>query len=156
MTTPLVALQKPKDISLSQIEAELSSIWLSQNIGNGKTSAIATRAATFSMVVYEPEEFQQLLGALGFYLGSIDGIHGTVTRDAIKEAQRIYGLPINGRVDPDTLVKLRQEFAKLLPADQIIPNLDARGFSISETIAAQNPCRIITLCPILGEDTGVR
>ncbi|HAO13123.1 MAG TPA: oxidoreductase, partial [Planktothrix sp. UBA8407] len=62
MTTPLVALQKPKDISLSQIEAELSSIWLSQNIGNGKTSAIATRAATFSMVVYEPEEFQQLLG----------------------------------------------------------------------------------------------
>jgi opcA protein len=155
MTTPLVALQKPKDISLSQIEAELSSIWLSQNIGNGKTSAIATRAATFSMVVYEPEEFQQLLGALGFYLGSIDGIHGTVTRDAIKEAQRIYGLPINGRVDPDTLVKLRQEFAKLLPADQIIPNLDARGFSISETIAAQNPCRIITLCPILGEDTGV-
>lgn len=155
MTTPLVALQKPKDISLSQIEAELNSIWLSQNIGNGKTTAIATRAATFSMVVYEPEEFQQLLGALGFYTASIDGIHGTATREAIKEAQKRYDLPITGRVDPDTLTKLREEFAKLPASKQTITNLDARGFSISETIAAQNPCRIITLCPTFGEDTGV-
>ena len=58
MSTPIVALQKPKDISLDRIEAELKSIWHSQQIG-GK--ALASRAATFSIVVYEPEEFQQLL-----------------------------------------------------------------------------------------------
>lgn len=155
MTTPLVALQKPKDISLSEIEAELNSIWLSQNLGNGKTTAIATRAATFSMVVYEPEEFQLLLGALSFYKGEIDGIHGSTTRDAIKDAQKAFGLPITGRVDPDTLMKLREEFSKLPKERQKISNLDTRGFSISETIAAQNPCRIITLCPTLGDDTGV-
>jgi len=155
MNTPLVALQKPKDISLSEIEAELNNIWLTQSGSQGKTQAIATRAATFSMVVYEPEEFQQLLGGLGFYEGAIDGIHGIETRDGIREAQKAYELPITGRVDPQTLEKLRAEFAKLPPEQRDIPNMDARGFSISETIAAQNPCRIITLCPTLGEDTGV-
>ena len=155
MSTPLVALQKPKDISLSEIEGELNGIWLSQAPGSGKTTAIATRAATFSMVIYEPEEFQQLLAALGFYSGAIDGIHGTNTREAIKEAQKAYGLSITGRVDSKSLAKLREEFAKLPDERKQIDNLDGRGFSISEAIAAQNPCRIITLCPIMGEDTGV-
>lgn len=155
MNTPLVALQKPKDISLSEIEGELNSIWLSQSFGQGKTTAIATRAATFSMVIYEPEEFQELLGGLGFYKGAIDGIHEEDTRNAIREAQKAYNLPITGRVDSDTLHHLRAEFSKLPPDQRIIKNIDARGFSISETIANQNPCRIITLCPTLGEDTGV-
>jgi glucose-6-phosphate dehydrogenase assembly protein OpcA len=154
-STPLVALQKPKDISLSEIEGELNGIWLSQAAGTGKTTAVATRAATFSMVIYEPEEFQQLLAGLGFFSGQIDGIHGTETREAIKEAQKTYGFSITGRVDSHTLAKLREEFAKLPSDRQKIANLDGRGFSISEAIAAQNPCRIITLCPTMGEDTGV-
>ena len=29
MTTPLVTLQKPKDVSLDEIEAELQKIWVS-------------------------------------------------------------------------------------------------------------------------------
>jgi glucose-6-phosphate dehydrogenase assembly protein OpcA len=153
MTTTLVALQKPKDISLGEIEEELGKIWLSQN--GGKSSPIATRAATFSMVVYEPEEFQQLLAALTFYKGPIDSINGQETRDAIKMAQKAYQLPITGRVDSTTLAKLREEFAKLSDEQKVINNLDARGFSISDAIASQNPCRIITLCPTLGEDTGV-
>jgi glucose-6-phosphate dehydrogenase assembly protein OpcA len=153
MTTPIVALQKPKDISLDEIEAELSKIWHSQN--GGRSAPIATRAATFSMVVYEPEEFQQLLAALGFYDGPIDGIHGPLTKAAITEAQKAYGLRVTGRVDSETLARLREEFAKQ-PSDRTeISNINARGFSISDAIAAQNPCRIITLCPVLGEDEGV-
>jgi glucose-6-phosphate dehydrogenase assembly protein OpcA len=153
MTTPIVALQKPKDISLDEIEAELGKIWNSQN--GGRSAPIATRAATFSMVVYEPEEFQQLLAALGFYDGPIDGIHGPQTKSAITEAQKIYGLRVTGRVDSETLARLREEFAKQ-PAERTqISNTNARGFSISDAIAAQNPCRIITLCPVLGEDEGV-
>ncbi|MGL5082507.1 MAG: glucose-6-phosphate dehydrogenase assembly protein OpcA [Microcoleaceae cyanobacterium] len=155
MTTPLVALQKPKDISLSEIEAELNNIWIGQSSEGGKTATIATRAATFSMVIYEPEEFQQILAALSFYRGPIDGFHGTETREAIKEAQKAFGLNINGRIDGDTLVRLRAEYEKLSEQHKLFSNLDARGFSISEAIAAQNPCRIITLCPTLGEDTGV-
>lgn len=154
MTTPLVALQDPKDISLSELEAELSKIWLSQN--TGKASPVATRAATFSMVVYEPEEFQQLLGGLGYYDGPIDGFYGSKTKEAIRKAQTQYGLRVTGRVDPETLAQLRQEFANIPREKQKILNLDTRGFSISDAIAAQNPCRIITLCPMMGtEDQGV-
>ncbi|MGD1806595.1 glucose-6-phosphate dehydrogenase assembly protein OpcA [Dapis sp. BLCC M126] len=154
MTTPIVALQQPKDISLGEIEEELSKIWLSQN--QGKATSIATRAATFSMVVYEPEEFQQLLGSLGFYDGPIDGIHGPQTRNGVKEAQKAYQLPITGRVDPETLAKLRSEFAQQPAERQKVTNINLRGFSMADAIAAQNPSRVITLCPTIGEeDTGV-
>ncbi len=154
MTTPIVALQQPKDISLGEIEEELSKIWLSQN--QGKATSIATRAATFSMVVYEPEEFQQLLGGLGFYDGPIDGIHGPQTRNGVKEAQKAYQLPITGRVDPETLAKLREEFAKQPEDRQKVTNINLRGFSMADAIAAQNPSRVMTLCPTIGEeDTGV-
>ncbi|MBW4694274.1 MAG: glucose-6-phosphate dehydrogenase assembly protein OpcA [Lyngbya sp. HA4199-MV5] len=152
-TTPLVALQRPKDISLDEIEAELGAIWQTQNADSPNQGA--TRAATFSMVVYEPEEFQQLLAALGFYEGPIDGIHGPMTKAAVQDAQKAYGLSITGRVDPTTLAKLREEFTKK-PSDRIkFSNPNVRGFSISDAIAVQNPCRIITLCPVLGEDQGV-
>jgi len=154
MNTPIVALQQPKDISLGEIEEELSKIWLSQN--QGKATSIATRAATFSMVVYEPEEFQQLLGALGFYNGPIDGIHGPQTRNAVKEAQKVYQLTITGRVDPETLAKLREEFAKQPEDRQKVTNMNLRGSSMADAIAAQNPSRVMTLCPSIGEeDTGV-
>lgn len=152
-TTPLVALQKPKDISLDELEAELRSIWHSPD--GGKSAPVATRASTFSMVVYEPEEFQQLLAALGFYQGPIDGIHGPVTREAVREAQIKYGLQITGRVGPHTLARLRKEYAQLPAEQQRVSNPDFRGFTLNEAIAAQNPCRVITLCPTLGPDTGV-
>jgi glucose-6-phosphate dehydrogenase assembly protein OpcA len=152
-TTSLLTLQKPKDISLDEIEAELSAIWHSQNVGTAGSAA--TRASTFSMVIYEPEEFQQLLAILGFYNGPIDGIHGPQTKASVEQAQQVYGLPVTGRVDPKTLARLREEVAKQ-PADRTkVMNPNLRGFSVSDAIAAQNPCRIITLCPTLGEDQGV-
>jgi glucose-6-phosphate dehydrogenase assembly protein OpcA len=151
ITTPLVALQKPKDISLDEIESELGKIWYTQT---GDRTA-ATRATTFSMVIYEPEEFQQLLAALGFYQGPIDGIHGPQTKAAIVQAQQTFGLSITGRVDPQTRDRLREEFAKQ-PIDRVqVKNPNNRGFTVSDAIAVQNPCRIITLCPELGEDQGV-
>lgn len=152
-TTPLVTLQKPKDISVSEIEAELVQIWHSQNGDKGSPAAI--RASTFSMVVYEPEEFQRLLAVLGFYKGPIDGVNNVEAKEAVKDAQKVYGLRMTGRVDKETLARLREEVAKL-PADQLnYSNPDDRGYSISEAIAVQNPCRIITLSPIFGEDEGV-
>jgi glucose-6-phosphate dehydrogenase assembly protein OpcA len=150
MNTPLVALQKPKDISLSEIEAELKKIW--QTSVDPQAAPIATRAATFSMVVYEPEEYQQLLAALGFYAGPIDGIHGPQTKAAVKAAQNAFNLLETGRVDPTTLARLREEFAKQ-PTERVkVDNINMRGFGSSDAIASQNPCRIITLCPVLGEE----
>lgn len=148
-TTPLVALQKPKDISVAQIEAELAEIWRSQQTDAG---SLASRSATFSMVIYEPEEFQQLLAALGFYSGPIDGSYGTLTKEAIAAAQTSYGLTANGRMDMVTLRHLREAIAQH-PEITTLANPNLRGFSISDAIASQNPCRIVTLCPdILGDD----
>ncbi|HEY9761702.1 MAG TPA: glucose-6-phosphate dehydrogenase assembly protein OpcA [Trichocoleus sp.] len=152
-TTPLVALQRPKDISLDEIEAELRNIWRTQD--TGASAPVATRASSFSLVVYEPEEIQQLLAALGFYQGAIDGIHGSQTREAIRQAQIEYDLRVTGRVGPRTLVQLREEYAKLPVEQRRISNMDIRGFALNDAIAAQNPCRVITLSPTLGEDTGV-
>lgn len=47
--TSVVSLQAPKDVSVSQVEAELSKIWQSY----GENSA--ARASTFNLLVYEPE-----------------------------------------------------------------------------------------------------
>jgi len=151
MNMPVVALQKPKTISVDQIEAELSDIWRNQQDGSG----LVSRAATFSMVVYEPEEFQQLLTALGFYEGPIDGIHGPATKDAVMKAQKAYGLRRTGRVDPETLQHLRSAFQASPTLTQPITSNNMRGFSISDAIAAQHPCRIITLSPVLGDAEGV-
>ena len=54
------------------------------------------------MVIYEPEEIQQLLATLGFYDKTIDGSHGPDTREAILEAQKQYDFRLTGRVDPET------------------------------------------------------
>ncbi|MGA7935610.1 MAG: glucose-6-phosphate dehydrogenase assembly protein OpcA [Kovacikia sp.] len=153
ITTSAVAPQKPKDVSLYEIEEELNAIWNSQS--GDSAALIATRASTFCMVIYEPEEFQQLLAILGFYEGPVDGIHGSITKAAVNEAQRAYNLPITGRVDPETLAQLRKEVAKLSPEQMVLSNPNLRGFTVNDAIAALNPRRIITLCPTLGEDKGV-
>jgi len=153
MATSTLALQKPKDISLDEIEAELRNIWRSQD--GGSMAPVATRATTFTMVIYEPEEFQQLLATLGFYSGAIDGSHGPETREAILDAQKKYDLRMTGRVGPKTLKKLREEVRSLPPSQQHYNNIDIRGFNFDGGLAAQNPCRVITLCPVFGDDEGV-
>lgn len=161
-TPPLVSLQAPKDVSIDELEASLSGIWQSYN--NNDDGLAATRATTFTFVVYEPEGTQQLLTALGFYSGPIDGIAGPRTILAIKAAQKAYGLEVTGKSNQQLLSKLQEIFAqsvaegKLTSADekaaQMYPS-DLEGAGLADAIAAINPCRIITLCPTAGEDEGV-
>lgn len=51
---PLLSLQNPKDVSIEEIDAELNEIW--QNNHAADSGTIATRATTFTMVIYESEE----------------------------------------------------------------------------------------------------
>lgn len=165
-SAPIVSLQAPKDVSLTEIEAELSKIWQSYSTANEHGgSAAAMRASTFSLVVYEPEETQQLLTALGFYSGPIDGIPGPRTAAALREAQKAYGMPVNGQATAQTLAKLREEFARHHGNATNGGNdgtsgissyaLDTRTPTVADAIASRNPCRIIALCPVAGEDEGV-
>ncbi len=160
----IFSLQAPKDISLTEIEAELGQIWQSYGIA-GEDGALpaATRATTFTLVVYEPEETQRLLAALGYYQGPIDGILGPQTQVALREAQRKHKLADTGKASPETLTVLREELAKRYGSEASadngsgsIPYPNATSPNIADEIALRNPCRIITLSPIAGEDEGVR
>lgn len=159
-STPLVSLQAPKDVSIEDIEAELRQIWQSYNLGD--EGMVATKATTFSFLVYEPDGTQQLMGALGFYTGPVDGISGPRTDAAIKAAQKAYGMQITGKSTPELLSRLQAEFTKAKQKGtesngntSAIYSPDLEGAGIADAIAAANPCRIITLCPTTGEDEGV-
>lgn len=162
---PIVSIQPPKDISISDIEAELRQIWHSYGAsGEYGDFPSAIRASTFSLIIYEPEETQQLLAALGYYTGPIDGIVGPRMVSAFKAAQKAYGLPRTGRADDATKAKLREEYTERLKngaatstqeAERLQYSPDLEGSGLADAIAASNPCRIIALCPIAGEDQGV-
>ncbi len=159
-SAPLVSLQAPKDVSLSKIEAELSQIWQMYNDTSGQdgTQIGAMRAATFTLVVYEPEETQQLLGALGFYRGPIDGIQGPQTEAAIRAAQKIYGLPIDGHPSATLLAELRKAAthqAQLNGSSVSLYSESSSASAMADAIASQNPCRIISLFPNAENDDGV-
>lgn len=163
-SAPVVSLQAPKDVSLDEIETELNKIWRGHSAtGNGGSGPTATRAATFSLIVYEPEETQLLLSALGFYGGPVDGINGPRTDAAIRAAQETFDLAVDGKTSPELLAKLRDAFANRDTLDQSelqgsnVPQyaLDMRGAGFADAIASQNPCRVIALCPTSGEDEGV-
>lgn len=61
--TPVVSLQTAKDVSVSQVEHELSKIW--QSYGDHA----AARASTFNLIVYEPENVDNMVR-----MASIDAI----------------------------------------------------------------------------------
>jgi glucose-6-phosphate dehydrogenase assembly protein OpcA len=162
---PLVSIQPPKDVSLNEIEMELRQMWQSYGSSDDNSDIpSAIRASTFSLIVYEPEETQQLLAALGFYTGPIDGIVGPRMVSALKAAQKAYGLPRTGYADATTKAKLHEEYKEKLDNgatantakdERLQYSPDLEGSGIADAIAAANPCRIIALCPTAGEDQGV-
>jgi glucose-6-phosphate dehydrogenase assembly protein OpcA len=164
-TSTIYSLQAPKDISVTDIENELAQIWQSYGIqGENGTLPAAIRATTFTLVVYEPEETQYLLAATGFYTGPIDGILGPHTKTSIREVQKKHGLSETGIPTPETISVLRKEYFKLQhtgehgdsPGAAIPYTHSPTSPTIADEIALRNPCRIITLCPIAGEDEGVK
>lgn len=157
----IFSLQAPKDISISEIETELNQIWQSYGIaGEDGVLPAATRATTFTLVVYEPEETQYLLSALGFYNGPLDGILGPQMAAALSAVQTKYKLPETGTATPETLAVLREEFVKrqgnASTGEGIPYKFSPTSPSIADEIALRNPCRIIALFPIAGEDEGVK
>jgi glucose-6-phosphate dehydrogenase assembly protein OpcA len=159
---PVVSLRAPKDVSVTEIETELNQIWKDYQPENQKEDAIvATQATTFTLIVYEPEPTQHMLSVLGFYDGPIDGIFGPAQAKAIKAAQEAYKLPLTGKLDPATMSQIQSAYHDRIVAThdtkalEIEKDVDNRGYVVTDAIANTNPRRIITICPIAGEDSGV-
>ena len=49
---------------------------------------------------------QEILASLKLYDGTVDGLSGPRTRDAVKAYQRIVGLPVNGEINAGLLAQL--------------------------------------------------
>jgi glucose-6-phosphate dehydrogenase assembly protein OpcA len=156
-SAPLVSLQAPKDVPLSQIESELAQIWQMYS-ATSEDGTGAMRAATFTLIIYEPEELQYLLASLGYYRGPLDGILGPQMVAAIKDAQKAFGLERTGKMSPGLLARAReavdQQAASGHGSTLEVVGQKAVG-AMADAIASQNPCRIITLMPGVGDDDGV-
>ncbi|MEB3336360.1 MAG: peptidoglycan-binding protein, partial [Leptolyngbyaceae bacterium] len=74
----------------------------------GERTLKALENSHASRASYSPNtlELQKLLANRGFYAGNIDGIFGSMTRKAVKEAQQFYGLATDGIAGPRTLAAL--------------------------------------------------
>jgi glucose-6-phosphate dehydrogenase assembly protein OpcA len=161
-SAPVVSLRAPKDVSVTEIENELSQIWKDYQPDNQSQDAIvATQASTFTFIVYEPEPTQHMLSVLGFYKGPIDGIFGPAQVKAIRKAQAAYQLPVTGKLDAETMAQIHSAYHNRLiethdtHALAVEKDVNNRGYVVTDAIANTNPRRIITLCPITGEDSDV-
>jgi peptidoglycan hydrolase-like protein with peptidoglycan-binding domain len=79
---------------------------------SGNTVAISYKEATSQentskVTDNSIKKGQTLLSQLGLYDGAIDGIQGSKTTAAIKQAQALYGLPVDGVLTSETLAALQ-------------------------------------------------
>jgi peptidoglycan hydrolase-like protein with peptidoglycan-binding domain len=78
---------------------------------------------------------QQKLKDLDLYAGSIDGINGTNTKNAIKEFQRKAGLSVDGVLGPNTLAALEKGAESYIPIVQLDSSNTVNTESSSNTIS---------------------
>lgn len=71
-----------------------------------KKKAASEAVTVGSSVKPAPRQVQQALKNAGFYQGSVDGKMGPMTKDAIREFQRVHGLKDDGVVGKQTWTKL--------------------------------------------------
>lgn len=68
---------------------------------------VATNKPASTIANDDIKKGQTLLSELGLYDGAIDGIQGSKTTEAIKKAQTLYGLPVDGVLGSATLAALQ-------------------------------------------------
>lgn len=75
----------------------------------GKSPSVGKKSSSRVASSLKPStrEIQQALKNAGFYQGTVDGKSGPMTRDAIKEFQRVHGLTDDGVVGKQTWAKLQ-------------------------------------------------
>lgn len=67
---------------------------------------VAVEIGSVEAAVADTREVQTVLKKWGYYKGSVDGINGPLTKEAVKRFQRKYGLTADGVVGPLTAAKM--------------------------------------------------
>ena len=74
----------------------------------------------------EVRRLQNKLKSLGFFNGTVDGIYGTETKEAVLAAQRYFGLPETAVVDATTWEEIYDQFSGIenisLRDPEVFPN----------------------------------
>lgn len=71
-----------------------------------RVEAVAVTIESVDAAVADTREVQTVLKKWGYYKGSVDGINGPLTKEAVKRFQRKYGLTADGIVGPLTAAKM--------------------------------------------------
>ncbi len=136
----MARLSPSESVDVQGIDEALAAMWQSNDNK-------AIRANTFSLIIYEPAPIQQLLTALGFYDGPIDGINGPLTQEALSKSQQAYDLKITGKANEVTFAKLQEAFLAA-KKQKIAPTAAQQNYRAADSIAQAGPSRIVTLCAI--------
>jgi carboxyl-terminal processing protease len=72
------------------------------------------KTLAFDMLGEDVANLQVMLQGLGFHSGRTDGYFDYATKQAVKAAQRAYGLPVTGQVDKVTAGKLEEKMTELV------------------------------------------
>jgi glucose-6-phosphate dehydrogenase assembly protein OpcA len=134
---PMAKLLSSKNVAIAEISTALQELW--------QADTNTQRANTFVVVIYEPAPIQQLLTALGFYDGPIDGINGPLTWDALAKSQQAYGLTITGKANEVTFAKLEEAYLAA-SKQKITPTAAEQNYRAADAVAESGPARIVTLC----------
>jgi len=93
---------------------------------------IAAKSMEASLI----HEIQTVLAGTGLYLGSIDGVYGTLSRSAITAYQKEEGLLVNGE-----------------PSDELLDHMKMAEAVVPTTLPAHNATKVpATLRPLSGTD----
>ena len=82
------------------------------NVNNNNITSISQVATTS-----QNEQIQQKLKDLGYYFGSVDGIYGNATRNAVVAFQKANGLTADGVAGPKTIAALGLNFNSVTSSD---------------------------------------
>jgi peptidoglycan hydrolase-like protein with peptidoglycan-binding domain len=101
--------------------------------GNPQQASAAPPEGTSTIVLkYDPliEDVQRELLAAGVYKGSVDGVNGLRTKQAIQAYQQANGLPATGEASEDLVNHIRFT-RKVQQAAQFTGSVDEAGSSVS-------------------------
>ena len=84
-------------------------------------------------------QLQELLSALGFYEGEIDGVFGVSTREAVEDWQESLGLDDDGMVEPGDAVFIAGLPARVVVSDEVSTGVQLSGGEVVVSVLPESP-----------------